>query len=894
MPNELTGDFDVVAEFAIPAANRVLAAMHRVERFAHSFALRVDDNRPPGPPTTDPAIFGSVDSFGEATLDHDKIPPPPPHGTFNPSSPAFLLLDSIVNVDLSGGTKGPVEPSRLQGRAQLQLSPPTIDVTDTSGKRVTVRMGLMSRYFPDPHTPRVAPFVRGELQITAVVNEVASQVGNVVEIDIKGDTVTAAFTPIWSSEPISPEDLAGVNQLIRNSLRTSFLPSNATLPSNIDHIQFKTLRGAQNALAVLLNMDGPAGNPASQTSIFLGGGDEFAIAAGADFVRAQFQPTIDNILGQPVPPISFTINGLVHTWHITYTFTLNSITLDLKSGKMVLTIKGHAHTSSWPPDFDFTIEQNLTLRVTGSTAELEVGDVSVDTSSWVINRFKGRFLDNIRKMRDRALSHSDAQNTVRRALNANDKLGGLLDSLLKPAHPKPGPQQRGFVLAYTAAEIRPSGVVLHGSLAVSDWPGPHVEFERIPPAADTALVDVTSVLDTGPDYTALNSWIPGGTIQRYEWSSLGQTQPSLVDDNRFVHVRPPPEFSDGSPSTTPVSGYMPLCLRVKGTRLSASGPVTAQSVNASGCLLTSFPILDGVVSEGAHAPPTVVVTHPGAGGMIQVAGQTIARQADRGSNAPNLIAHFADDKTAGELDVLKRALRESGREDATTAILAVLSPDQLTKTRHTAGVIYSEDRSGWERALGVRAAQQPLTLIVGPKRHVAWQQEGEIDAGALAAALRKYLVAGRTVKVSALRAKLRVGQFPPNFLFEHAPGRELTLRKLAGQPVTLAFWKSSSRPSVDAVLDLQRSRASSNDGLDALVLAINDGEDRESAKRFAAANGVSAVVVTDPNRRISTVYGVNVWPTIVSVDAQGLVRAIRYVRGPGDSVGYPLQQDQRK
>ncbi len=114
MPNDLTGDFDVVAEFAIPAANRVLAAMHRVERFAHSFAIRVDDNHPPGSHPADPSILGSVDAFGEATLDHDQIPPPPPHGTFNPSSPAFLLLDSIVNVDLSGGTKVPVEPSRLQ------------------------------------------------------------------------------------------------------------------------------------------------------------------------------------------------------------------------------------------------------------------------------------------------------------------------------------------------------------------------------------------------------------------------------------------------------------------------------------------------------------------------------------------------------------------------------------------------------------------------------------------------------------------------------------------------------------------------------------------------------------------------------------------------------------
>jgi len=49
MPNPLTGDFDVVVEFAIPAANRMLAAMHRSERFLHSIALRVDDRSHPGP-----------------------------------------------------------------------------------------------------------------------------------------------------------------------------------------------------------------------------------------------------------------------------------------------------------------------------------------------------------------------------------------------------------------------------------------------------------------------------------------------------------------------------------------------------------------------------------------------------------------------------------------------------------------------------------------------------------------------------------------------------------------------------------------------------------------------------------------------------------------------------
>ena len=62
MANELTGDFDVVAEFSIAAANRVLAAMHATERLPHSMTLRVDDNPPPGPKAPPPSIVGAVDA----------------------------------------------------------------------------------------------------------------------------------------------------------------------------------------------------------------------------------------------------------------------------------------------------------------------------------------------------------------------------------------------------------------------------------------------------------------------------------------------------------------------------------------------------------------------------------------------------------------------------------------------------------------------------------------------------------------------------------------------------------------------------------------------------------------------------------------------------------------
>src|SRR4029079_7655015 len=134
---------------------------------------------------------------------------------------------------------------------------------------------------------------------------------------------------------------------------------------------------------------------------------------------------------------------------------------------------------------------------------------------------------------------SNVQDTVRKALNADDLLGGLLGSLLKPAQPKPGPQPRGFSLAYKSAEIGPSGIVLHGSLSVSAFPTPHVEFEQIPPVILSGGgfgggLDLTGF---GPDYSALNSWIPGGTIQRYEWSVIGHTQP-IVNDKTFVFVQP--------------------------------------------------------------------------------------------------------------------------------------------------------------------------------------------------------------------------------------------------------------------------------------------------------------------------------------------------------------------
>ena len=653
MPNALTGDFDVVAEFGIPVINRLLAAMHRIGRFPHSAAMHVDDTHPPDKPGR-PSAVEIIDAFGDAIVNPGFIRTPHLPSDVLSDIATNSRLGAVVNADVISANLPPLTPSHLKGRAQLQLSPPTVDVAD--GSKIKIQLPIMSRYLADPGTSAVAEFVRGQLDISAPVNQIASQVANVLAIDIKANSVTVAFTPTWSSVPLSASDRMGIDLLIHNALKTSFLPSNITLPSNIASLQVKTLTGGAHAVAILLNMSGGTGNPASVNNIFLGAGDDFAFAAGVDFVRHAFQSTIDQILSRPVPPVSFsTLLGSV-----TYNITLRTAAVALENGRIVLTINGHAHTSSRLPDFDFTVRQLFTLQPDGATANLVVGDISLHTSSWIVNQFTGGALSALGALRDRAIAESGAVGRIRRMLSAEENLGAFLRSLLTPSRPKDsGPLPPQHDLAYTAATITPDGIVLHGSLSVRAWPPAHVEFEQIPPQPRGPHDIPTS----GPEYSAFKSWIPGGTIQSYEWKPLGQTQPGTPDDHKFVRL-PSPAMVGVAAET--VHAYTPLCLTVRGTRLSWTGPVVAESVMATVCAYDSFPVVTGNL-ETADGGPLVALTRPGPGDLVEIVGHAAAAHTASQGLQPNLIVHFADAKSARRLDRLSEALRDSGRKDAPTA-----------------------------------------------------------------------------------------------------------------------------------------------------------------------------------------------------------------------------------
>lgn len=912
MSAQITGDFDIVAELSIPGVNRILAAMHSSGRFPHSISAKVDDNPPLGSKVHQPILVGVVDEFGDPMANQNDIGNPNPSPGASATDPIHSMLGQIVNVNFACIALPPVTPSHLQGQVQLQVFPPTVSIADPAGTKFTISLEMISRYFPDPHTAQIAEFLRGMLQITATIDQVVSQANNMVDINMKADQLTINYTP--SIQSLSPEDIAAIDLAVRNALRTSFLPSNTVLPSSLSFVQFKLMPQAPGSVAMLLNLAATGaiapGNPATMNTSFVSANDQFALAVGKNFILTSLQPVLDGISGQfPQDTPAYT-----SPWgsHVKYSVSLTSISVDLQdSGEIILSISVEArqltHHGWAPTTIDVSAQLPFTLQADGTTADLVALDnisVNVQTSGglipdWLLGLFQGDFVSGVKNARDQALANSGVYANVRQLLDVNQNLGGFLNSLLAPPSKVPLPFSRPPLLdlAYSNVEIKAAGIILHGSIAIADqrlvftlgnasdlvvsdgtWPAPHVEFEQIPSKART------TALPEGPDYSALKSWIPGGTIDKFQWSREGQSQSFETDTNKFVLLASPLGSTAGATAAATTrfapSPFMSLCLTVQGHRLSASGPVVSEPVSASVCGYNLVSVLPGTVKVGVGSPSEtamIALTQPGPTGQVQVVGHFAAQPDTAGRGTPNVVVYFARPKAASLPEVVARVVNSRKNKSAATVVLVVVPSEQISKLPYAPNVVYAEERDGaWARIFRVKNTDEPVTLIVDPEGRVRWHQAGDVNEAAFSTALENNLVTCGFGWSGLLRSHLRIGQPVPNFLFTYAEGKSLTLRKLAGRKVNLVFWRTSSQPSLDAVRDLQQPITPAIS--DALVLAINDGDDPKLARKVFDANKLTAILVPDPQREISIACGLQVWPTIVAIGRSGLVEAIQFSR----------------
>jgi peroxiredoxin len=160
---------------------------------------------------------------------------------------------------------------------------------------------------------------------------------------------------------------------------------------------------------------------------------------------------------------------------------------------------------------------------------------------------------------------------------------------------------------------------------------------------------------------------------------------------------------------------------------------------------------------------------------------------------------------------------------------------------------------------------------------VVYHHHGSLTTDELTQVFRKHLSGGGRFSPRLLQSSVRIGRPLPNFLLGQSPGNELTFRKLSGRPAVVVFWKSSSQPSIETVLDLQKAFADTASEKPAL-LAICDGDPVDTARHAAAQHGITALLVPDPDRDIAQACGITMWPTTIFVDSVGLVSNVRYGR----------------
>jgi AhpC/TSA family len=909
MANDLTGDFDVVAQFSIPAANRVLAAMHRGGRLPHSWSLRVDNYHHldglSNLTAVKTGIRSVVDAFGEAIIDPKVVAKP----NFKPTSFGGVNPNFDFPVNMPKAAPFPPIPirtsvsaevdrahlltpaeleraSHLVGVAEVQLGAPTISL-GRSSTSIVVHSPVMARYTRDADTMEIPSFLHGEFQTTIDVQQVSSRAGMFINVKLAGTDGRASFVPKWVSPTwdSEPDQLGAINKALINALKTSFEPSSTPVPASIPIMQFKTLQGdSQPALAVMMDVPGGVltgdvlaaalglktgiADPNSVSNVFLAEGDDFAMAVRSEDITNSFAAAVNEVIPRQQ---NFTTTTHAegpwgigsYTFHTFTTITTDDAIVEMQNGQIMVSVQVHVHFSNdssfvpSPADFDFTVSQAFNLALNGGQVSLQtLGDLAVSISSNSITKQAKTAFTNAWNSAGGAI-----QNQIRSTLGA-DNLQKFLQSMMNPAA-KPGSlpvEKLDPQLSYTWYEINPSGIVLHGTLQVPAWPKPHVEFAfRILPPTDRHVP-----ISSG-EYSALKSWIPGGTIQEFIWT--GRAGAPLRDDHHTFLFH-----------TTFASPVTLLCLTVKGTRITASGPITYQTVSANNVFchwgLEVNARASALLGKASDLPKVALIRTSISGG-IEVVGHASpwAPPGTVREKATSLIVHFPDAHSLSRLEALPRALQQVAREGTAAAIVIVVSPEQLPYTRPLDGVAFSDDQKAW--ADSVHFNEAPATFLIDTEGDVSWQHQGPLTFEEFVAALRAHLPSGGGFAPRVLRPSVRMGQPVPNFLFHPDADHELTLRRLTGNPVVLIFWKSTSRASLELVRDVERSIAGTR-GQGPVLLAINDGEPVDVARK--AAEGVNAVIVPDPEREISAVFGINVWPTTIYLDASGLVTDICFGR----------------
>ena len=884
MANALTGDYEAVLQVAIRQITGLLGTLHQSGAqqnnpltMPHSEVGRIGDPHR-GPPNggvqTNGGVFADwVTAYqrggpgrGLQTIQTQLINAAPPGA-------ARMLNDAFAALRAGWTVQNPPPPDLARGLVKLQLSSVTVAMPDGSSSEVAVTAAIRARYYADAGAADLPAPIHGTVQAAFNVRKVSTRAGP--KLLILPSTQDAKIQFIAASgSGLSAADQDTLSVEVRRSLRDSMTP--AALPRNFPFSDFKGIgSGASQVIALPFQLSDAAPpasgvQPLSQSFI---GASGFAVAVSASYVSGLFD--LDAIR-QAVAAASFTVSVSVGPFSASVTYHLQFIsgpTLTFQSGGIEIagTIKAHTDTS-WAPDGTVSFSQviRLMLDVPSQTiTPMRFGEPTV-SESWFIPHQTA--VDAVKSQINDALIantpavrrvFSDGRTTLLNGFSSFDPLASV---------------------TYTGIDITPDGVIVHGEIG---------SVPRRPPVVQIGETEMSSA------FTAFESWIPAGGIDRFIWSWVEYARPtiwsgvqkSFTDEHRFIFPKPP--------AATQLSQ---ICLRIEGTQISPNGAISSVAAGTTCSVGEAELAMDFPSSWG---PVTLPVWRPNVpeSGILRDA---IAAHISVGANTPgpqplsrNTLVYFADWKAEKPLDKLVAAL-DAVTNTAGLMVVVVLPKGAFDTSRReiesrvasslrrdTPVHFTEDDEGGWTRMFAV--SKTPSAYLINARRQLAWTHEGEPLPAELAAAVDKYLTPTSTPRFRPLQLTVSHGDPAPEAWFEADDKEQFSLQRLRGREVLLNFWQSWSAPCLAELSRLQQLYTVEKGA--PFIVAVHGGSDAKALEEVRKRLGLTFALVQDSQQQIATRYGVRCWPTTIAIAPDGRTESIQFGAahdhgaGPGQTAG---------
>jgi hypothetical protein len=854
MANPLTGDFEAVLQLSGNTINRLMASMHQnaftkpnLPSFPHSVRMRIGD-------------------------DH--------------------MIEGV------------------RGLVHAQVSVPRIELIHGVTDRFRLEVGVRAWFRPDPGTTPLPTFISGTVYAEYRIQDIdpacigwGKLAADFLWIRVFKDSVRFQGTAdedlsaldagivIFSGDPAATNaaNLAKITRQIAGLLATRFEATPHKVSKRFRRGSMRSLNapigGSAVALPIGLSGGEPAGDIGSINNLLLEDSD-LAIAISVDYIMSLTAPMLD-----AVKNIKFTVPVHVDLplkdFDTVYNVGVNPPKVEWEPHNshalFKVTVHGWANTGSIAANATFDITQNIMLDFNSGSSRLQLTPLSPGVHVHSSGLYHGTVSSLVRNAIFQVLppmvqaACNNAQGTLDTMTTRTQDLSQQLRTL----------DDQAMVGVDQALFLR-DGMVLRGTIALAPRHGPVV---------------ITEKTTDREAHSALQSWIPGGRIDKFEWSWSwsGSGKPGSVNlTERFLLRRFPAKTGRwGMPIGLEVplpglDGPGHVCLKISGVQVD---PGTGQFVpiqSTRKCTRFGINIADGIgkgdrlflrdmpeLSQRVPFPELALVG---------------PRRTPEPTGAANTLLLYVDnDWDHATTKVLERGLQDCGRYDAGMALLVLFREGTLDAAgprlieevesfarKQGIAVSVNEDvRSGWSRALELRTGTgQPGWAILIPNGSAVWTHQGQIESTILTAALDTHVRRSPSAAPAAFLEGIEVGSQILSTALDpgltepaesHCP--PLPLGRV-GSGAVIAFVQKDSAASAAELRSLTAQSRQPEGGPGPLVVVVVDGGSEHDIAALKNEFGSEIVPIPDPAGTITDRFGVGIWPTTVTLNEIGVVSGV--------------------